>query len=369
MDYSEILASILEMYAEELKSSHAAQTIREKVENGIYRYEDAEDLAREISRILGDAFGRYLPEALTNGRLYREAADIVVRRPVIRGTQDVKDVAVRIQKGINQKNGLNFNAIVPEINEDQLTGIITGICNADSYEAGKTTLLVQVENFMEGYVDDYVQKNADFDFRSGLEPIVERSVRTNCCTWCSKLAGVYKYEDVRDKGNDVWRRHKNCHCTITYDPAGSKSRISPKNRLLNSSRESTNIVVQRIRNMDLQLFGRNTSEYREALFRENWAKASLKETVKRFCPGAKGVKSDKGTKIDYYSKDGRYIVVYDPKSDYFRIKDATINSRKKCYVNLEGKPMLNITINGKTRGTTKEEYEMWTHFKNTDKAR
>ena len=78
MDYSEILASILEMYAEELKSSHAAQAIREKVENGIYRYEDAEDLAREISRILGDAFGRYLPEALTNGRLYREAADIVV---------------------------------------------------------------------------------------------------------------------------------------------------------------------------------------------------------------------------------------------------------------------------------------------------
>lgn len=231
MDYSEILASILEMYAEELESSQAVQTIRKKVEKGIYRYEDAEDLAREIGGILNDAFRRYLPEALTNGRLYREAADIVIRRPMLRGTQDVKDVTVRIQQGINKKNNLEWGAVVPEVNDDQLTGIITGICNANSYEAGKETLFDQTENFLEGYVDDFVQENADFGYRSGLNPTVERTVRANCCSWCADRAGTYNYEDVRDKGNEVWRRHKNCHCTITYSPGTADRSKSGKRDL------------------------------------------------------------------------------------------------------------------------------------------
>ena len=231
MDYSEILASILEMYAEELESSQAVQAIRKKVEKGITRYEDAEDLAREIGGILNDAFRRYLPEALTNGRLYREAADIVIRRPMLRGTQDVKDVTVRIQQGINKKNNLEWSAVVPEVNDDQLTGIITGICNANSYEAGKETLFDQTENFLEGYVDDFVQENADFGYRSGLNPTVERTVRANCCSWCADRAGTYNYEDVRDKGNEVWRRHKNCHCTITYSPGTADRSKSGKRDL------------------------------------------------------------------------------------------------------------------------------------------
>lgn len=74
-------------------------------------------------------------------------------------------------------------------------------------------------------MDDFVRENADFQYKAGLSPTIERKTTGKCCAWCSNLAGSYPYEDVKDKGNDVFRRHKNCHCQILYNPRdGSKRR-------------------------------------------------------------------------------------------------------------------------------------------------
>ncbi len=223
MDAQKVLENILADYVRDFKASKVVQAIERKIGKGICRYTEAEMMAQESGRILESAFRKYLPEALTDGKLFRETAEIVLKNPMLLGSRDVRDAAVRIQRGMNEAADIGIDAIVPEVNEDQINGIITGICNAESFEAGEEKLYDQVGNFLEGYVDDFVHDNAEFQYQAGMEPKVIRTAAGKCCTWCDNLAGTYLYEDVRDKGNDVWRRHNNCHCLVEYDP-GKKDR-------------------------------------------------------------------------------------------------------------------------------------------------
>lgn len=225
MDLNEILSKIIRRYGVLSENIREVQIVESKLKKRKATYADAERCAQEIGQALVTALREYLPEAKTDGRLYRAAAEVVLEQPMKAAGQDVARIAESIQQILNEEAGIGMRAIVPEMNQDQIDGIITGICNADSYEAGKETLFSQVENCMEGYVDDFVRENADFHYGAGLSPTIERIPVGNCCKWCDQLAGKYLYEEVRDRGNDVFRRHKNCHCQILYNPRdGSRRR-------------------------------------------------------------------------------------------------------------------------------------------------
>ena len=222
---AEVLARIIAEMTGGMENSRKAQAIAEKISQGKATYADALDYAQESGRVMNGSLRKNLPDALTDGKLYREAADQVVRKPMESSGKQVAEVAAEIQQYLNEEVGIGIRAIVPEVNEDQITGIITDICNAESYDAGKDRLFTQIENFLEGTVDDCVRENADFQYKAGLSPKIERRTVGKCCEWCSRLAGTYEYDDVSDRGNDVFRRHKNCHCIVSYNPGdGSKRR-------------------------------------------------------------------------------------------------------------------------------------------------
>lgn len=224
MDIEKLLNQILRKYAREIGDSHKVLSVLKAVEAGRATYADAQKYAMEAGKILADALREYLPEALTDGRLYRAFADVLVKTPMERTAQDVAKVAAAVQEGLNEAAGIGLKAIVPELNRDQITGIITGIVNADSYEGNVELFLDQVSGFFEGQVDDFAWRNAEFQYEAGLSPTIQRIADAKCCSWCLSLAGTYNYRDVADKGNDVRRRHNNCHCQILFNPAGSKRR-------------------------------------------------------------------------------------------------------------------------------------------------
>ena len=64
-----------------------------------------------------------------------------------------------------------------------------------------------------------VRKNAEFHFHSGMSPKIVRKEVGNCCKWCKSLVGTYSYPDVP---KDVYRRHRNCRCTVEYYPGKGK---------------------------------------------------------------------------------------------------------------------------------------------------
>ena len=238
MDPNTILTKILRRYGVLTEDIRSMQIVESKIKNRIATYADAEDAAIKIGKALRTALSENLPDALTDGRLYRAVAEVVLEQPMKAAGKDVAEITSAIQKELNEEAGLGMNPVVPEMNQDQIDGIVTGICNADSYEAGKDVMLDQVENCLEGYVDDFVQENADFQYKAGLSPTIERKISGKCCEWCAKLAGSYPYEDVSDRGNDVFRRHRNCHCLIMYNPGnGSRRRQNVHSREFGTEEE------------------------------------------------------------------------------------------------------------------------------------
>ena len=79
-----------------------------------------------------------------------------------------------------------------------------------------------VVNFTQSVIDAAVKENADFHLKAGLRPKIRRTSTGKCCEWCNRLTGVYDYEAVSDTGNDVFRRHKHCRCTVEYDAGDGK---------------------------------------------------------------------------------------------------------------------------------------------------
>lgn len=220
----DILRKIIRRYGVETENIRTMQIIESKLAKHTVNYRDANQYAQEIGNILTGIFRDYLPEALTDGKLYRAAAEVLIKEPMYKAVDDVNRVARMVQNDLNGQAGIGMNAITPEVNEDQIDGIITGICNAESYAGSEELLMDQLGNFLEGHVDDFVRENADFQSNAGLTVIVQRIADGKCCKWCSNLAGSWLYDQVRDKGNDIWKRHNNCHCQIIYDPRGSKRR-------------------------------------------------------------------------------------------------------------------------------------------------
>lgn len=136
------------------------------------------------------------------------------------------------------------------------------------------------------------------------------------------------------------------------------------NKTIDIDDKNGKIKVKGILPIDLQFFG--GGQERAKKYEDGWPKFSLKETVEKLVPNAEKGITPSG-KIEYKSESSDYIVYYDPEGDYFRIERKGARGRRR-YADIEGKDVSNITVNGKTRGRTTDEYESITHFKNTDKG-
>lgn len=83
----------------------------------------------------------------------------------------------------------------------------------DQDSAVSTILDRALSNAAQSLYDDYVKTNASFRSNAGLKAKIVRTMHGKGCKWCRNLAGTYSYPDVP---RDVYRRHDNCSCTVTY---------------------------------------------------------------------------------------------------------------------------------------------------------
>jgi hypothetical protein len=83
------------------------------------------------------------------------------------------------------------------------------------------------ENITHAMADDYMKANAEFRSKAGIDTYIERKDDGKCCEWCSKLAGRYRYPEQVPR--DVFRRHDNCGCLVSYvTPGGMRQNVHSK---------------------------------------------------------------------------------------------------------------------------------------------
>lgn len=221
----ELLEKIQKQFDEEIKSNETIKVILKKQKQGAVDYTDSLSFAKELGVSLKKVMQENINEdMLPDGRMYYNIAQRLLEPMIKQNYNLVSKQCEATQNILNKKANLSLKAIVPEYDEEKTASIIDYISNADKYSQREKSFLDSLETNAKSVVDDSVRENADFHYNAGLRPKIIRTTVGKTCKWCQAMAGVYDYSKVSNTGNDVFRRHANCDCTVVYDPGnGSKT--------------------------------------------------------------------------------------------------------------------------------------------------
>lgn len=215
----DIAPGLLEIIKNKFKAkfdeSGRISELYKRVRDGTATYQTAQDFATEVGSILADVFRECIhSDILPDGRMYYNIASRIIP-PMLENNFDITaEIAKEIQQILNTSAGLGIKAVRPELNQDKVDRIVDIVSGAEKYDEISYMLKDPIINFTQCIVDDTVKANADFQDKAGLSPKIIRTSSGKCCEWCDKLDGVYDYEKVRNTGNDVFRRHRNCICLV-----------------------------------------------------------------------------------------------------------------------------------------------------------
>lgn len=119
-----------------------------------------------------------------------------------------------LQKKYDEKNGLQITPQKADFPTERVTQIAESLTDTTvPPETIQRRARNAIENVANSFHDDYVRKNAEFRSKAGIKCYIVRETNGRCCAWCSSLAGRYLYADAPD---DIFRRHDNCTCTVTF---------------------------------------------------------------------------------------------------------------------------------------------------------
>lgn len=197
------------------------------------------EVANEYAVRAGELLSASLKENLGGLAFISEDVAREVLTPTLTADHDlIAEVSVQIQKNMNEANGFGIEALAPELDTNRIEGLISKLASYDTTEEGLWVLGEPVINYSQAVTDQTIRKNFQANSRMGIEAKivrkaesagyrkVRRGKRTYTykvpCKWCAGLEGTYDYSEVKNSGNDVYRRHENCRCTVTYIQGGRR---------------------------------------------------------------------------------------------------------------------------------------------------
>ncbi|EGS34163.1 hypothetical protein HMPREF9489_0599 [Finegoldia magna SY403409CC001050417] len=218
----DIVPDLLDLIEKSFQNKFKKDEKIKKLETLLFEKKSNHMSSNEYAMRLGDILSECYLENISEGILPNETMYYNIAKRIIEPTlkknyELVSTYASDTQTNLNRQAGLNIKGLKPEINQDRIDGIINRV-SEDKFDKTKWVLKEPIANFTQAVVDDIVKTNAEFHSNLGLSPKIVRKEHGNCCDWCKKLVGSYNYDDISNTGNDVFRRHRHCRCTVEYVP-------------------------------------------------------------------------------------------------------------------------------------------------------
>lgn len=190
------------------------------LKDGKATYKESYRFATKIGEILSKVLQENINnDVLPEGKMHFNIANRILNEMLETNHKMVSSYAKNIQEELNKQAGLGLKSVIAPINQDRIDGLVNRLSHESSFDDVSWILGAPVVNFSQNVVDNHIQANAEFHYKSGLKAKVVRTTNGKCCEWCDKLAGVYFYPKV-DK--NVFRRHDRCDCTVEYYPGDGK---------------------------------------------------------------------------------------------------------------------------------------------------
>ena len=203
---------IRQPFLDAIANDRTAQKLLERINNGTGTYSTASAYAARIGDCLARVLKQYAPgvdisewdiENLIPGSLGLDHAIVV-------------EACETVQKALNADASIGMRFIEPTFDSDRAYGIVTELRDNPGFRNIEATFYDQLANFSQNVVDEAIRANASTMNRAGIGSRIVRVAEFKACDWCRSVAGNYDYQAVKDTGNDVWRRHENCRCTIDF---------------------------------------------------------------------------------------------------------------------------------------------------------
>lgn len=241
----ELLAKIKEDFQNGVDNNKTIESIAKMLKDGQATYKEANDYAIELGDILAKVLGDNITaDILPDGRMYYNIAERIMNETLSKNHEMISDVTESVQNTLNEEAGIGIKAIRSELDQDRIDGIVNRLSTEEDFEEVKWLLDEPVKNFSQSIVDDSIKENADFQYKAGLSPKIIRRTSGKCCKWCDALAGTYDYETVKNTGNDVFRRHRFCRCTVEFDPRDGSKRKNVHTKQISGSTEDKEIRMK-----------------------------------------------------------------------------------------------------------------------------
>lgn len=216
---TELSGKIQKRFLNLLKTDRTLNRVKNRVRDGT-DYEIANEYAIRAGELLSQAINA---ETKTLSYMSEEVAREVLYPVLTLDHALVNTASVQIQQNMNAANGINVSAMSADLDTNRIEGLITKVGSYDTYDAARWVMGEPIVNYSQSTVDYTIRKNMDANARLGMEAQLIRKVDpaetakgNRACRWCQSLAGTYRYNDVKDTGNEVFRRHRGCRCQLIY---------------------------------------------------------------------------------------------------------------------------------------------------------
>ena len=237
MSNAELLARIQRRFVAAMQTDKRLRSLANRVRDGTYI--DAGEYAVRVGELLSEA----LQTDLADLPVITEEVARAVLPPMLSLDHDlICTVCETVQKNMNKAHGIGLAAQLPALDTNRITGLISKVSSYETTQEALRVLGEPVVNYSQAVVDQSVRDNARVQTDAGFDAYIVRKTEayrtvhgvkrvrspkgkvysydvsyTEPCRWCQALAGKYRYNDVSDTGNDVFRRHESCRCTVTFE--------------------------------------------------------------------------------------------------------------------------------------------------------
>ena len=213
---AELLNKIDKEVEAAVRKNKNIRALYQRIRDGTATFESCSDLSIEIGNIISRALSENIIVTIgTNGKISFFTANEVIRPELVKGYDYTASYFNEVQKAYFESQGLNIQGAKPDIIESRINGFVEKL-TADEYEAVKWLLEdpAYIVNYLEAVVDTGIKNNTGLLAQSGIRSKIIREIDSGACPWCMNLAGEYEYGEEPD---DVYRRHRDCHCKVTYE--------------------------------------------------------------------------------------------------------------------------------------------------------
>ena len=193
-----------------LRNDDRLKALAEKISAGTADLTDTAKYSQIVSHILGDVISKNI------GEIKVPLGKELVCKELLKDHYDmINGVIGKVQASVDEKLGIHLNTVKAPFPTERVDKAAHSLEDPTvPEETIKRRARSATENIANSMHDDTIKENAKWRSKAGLDTYLVRDAGGGCCKWCQALEGRYKYAEAPD---DIFRRHDNCTCTVTYE--------------------------------------------------------------------------------------------------------------------------------------------------------